>query len=71
MLKTTLSKTINGQSIVDNTMVASMTATLSEDGNITISKNVYNTEIYNKNKAAVQKDMADFDAAIFKEDTEG
>ena len=70
MLKTTVSKTISGQSIVDNAMVASMTATLSDDGNISISKNVYNTELYNKNKAAVQKDMSDFESEIFKEDAE-
>ncbi len=68
MLKTTVSKTISGTSVIDNAMVASMTATISEEGNISISKNVYNKELYNQNKAAVQKDMADFETEIFKED---
>lgn len=68
MLKTTVSKTISGTSVIDNAMVASMTATISEEGNISISKNVYNKELYNQNKAAVQKDMADFETGIFKED---
>ena len=49
-------------------MAASMSATISEDGNITISKNVYNKDLYNKNKADIQKDMADFETEIFKED---
>lgn len=68
MLKTTVSKTISGTSVIDNAMVASMTATISEEGNISISKNVYNKDFYNQNKAAVQKDMADFETGIFKED---
>lgn len=68
MLKTTVSKTISGTSVIDNAMVASMTATISEEGNISISKNVYNKDLYNQNKAAVQKDMADFEMGIFKED---
>ena len=68
MLKTTVSKTISGTSVIDNAMVASMTATISEEGNISISKNVYNKELYNQNKAVVQKDMADFETGIFKED---
>ena len=68
MLKTTVSKTISGTSVIDNAMVASMTATISEEGSISISKNVYTKELYNQNKAAVQKDMADFETNIFKED---
>lgn len=68
MLRTTVSKTINGQSIIEGAMAASMSATISEDGNITISKNVYNKDLYNKNKADIQKDMADFETEIFKED---
>ena len=68
MLKTTVSKTISGTSVIDNAMVASMTATISEEGSISISKNVYNKELYNQNNAAVQKDMADFETNMFKED---
>ena len=68
MLKTMVSKTISGSSMIENAIVASMTATISEEGNISISKNVYNKELYNQNKAAVQKDMADFETGIFKED---
>ena len=67
-VKDTVSKTISGTSVIDNAMVASMTATISEEGNISISKNVYNKDLYNQNKAAVQKDMADFETGIFKED---
>lgn len=67
MLKTMVSKTISGSSMIENAIVASMTATISEEGNISISKNVYNKELYNQNKAAVQKDMADFETEIFKE----
>lgn len=67
MLKTMVSKTISGSSMIENAIVASMIATISEEGNISISKNVYNKELYNQNKAAVQKDMADFETEIFKE----
>ena len=68
MLKTMVSKTISGSSMIENAIVASMTATISEEGSISISKNVYNKELYNQNKAAVQKDMADFETEIFKEE---
>lgn len=76
MLKTTVSKTMSGNSVVKTvdgleSVVASMSASIQEDGTISINKYVSNKELYNANKDEVRADMEAFEAAVYKEeDTE-
>ena len=72
MLKTTTSKNLNGTSIVDDgemkgVIVASMYASISEDGNININKTITNKEVYNRHKEEVQKDLRDFETFVYSE----
>ena len=72
MLKTTTSKNFNGTSIVDDgemkgVIVASMYASISEDGNININKTITNKEVYNRHKEEVQKDLRDFEIFVYSE----
>ena len=72
MLKTTTSKNLNGTSIVDDgemkgVIVASMYASISEDGNININKTITNKEVYNHHKEEVQKDLRDFENFVYSE----
>ena len=72
MLKTTTSKNLNGTSIVDDgemkgAIVASMYASISEDGNININKTITNKEVYNRHKEEVQKDLRDFENFVYSE----
>ena len=72
MLKTTTSKNFNGTSIVDDgemkgVIVASMYASISEDGNININKTITNKEEYNRHKEEVQKDLRDFENFVYSE----
>lgn len=72
MLKTTTSKNLNGTSIVDDgemkgVIVASMYASISEDGNININKTITNKEVYNRHKEEVQKDLRDFENFVYSE----
>lgn len=72
MLKTTTSKNFNGTSIVDDgemkgVIVASMYASISEDGNININKTITNKEVYNRHKEEVQKDLRDFENFVYSE----
>ena len=72
MLKTTTSKNLNGTSIVDDgemkgVTVASMYASISEDGNININKTITNKEVYNRHKEEVQKDLRDFENFVYSE----
>lgn len=72
MLKTTTSKNFNGTSTVDDgemkgVIVASMYATISEDGNININKAITNKEVYNRHKEEVQKDLRDFENFVYSE----
>lgn len=72
MLKTTTSKNLNGTSIVDDgemkgVIVASMYASISEDGNININKTITNKEVYNRHKEEVQKDLLDFENFVYSE----
>lgn len=72
MLKTTTSKNFNGTSIVDDgemkgVIVASMYASISEDGNININKTITNKEVYNRHKEEVQKDLQDFENFVYSE----
>lgn len=72
MLKTTTSKNFNGTSIIDDgemkgVIVASMYASISEDGNININKTITNKEVYNRHKEEVQKDLRDFENFVYSE----
>ena len=72
MLKTTTSKNFNGTSIVDDgemkgVIVASMYASISEDGNININKTITNKEVYNRHKEEVHKDLRDFENFVYSE----
>ena len=72
MLKTTTSKNFNGTSIIDDgemkgVIVASMYASISEDGNININKTITNKEVYNRHKEEVQKDLMDFENFVYSE----
>lgn len=72
MLKTTTSKNLNGTSTVDDgemkgVIVASMYASISEDGNININKTITNKEVYNRHKEEVQKDLQDFENFVYSE----
>lgn len=72
MLKTTTSKNFNGTSAVDDgemkgIIVASMYASISEDGNININKTITNKEVYNRHKEEVQKDLRDFENFVYSE----
>ena len=55
MLRTTTSKSFNGTSTINDAsgnpiMVASMYATINEDGNVNINKTITNQDAYKKNK---------------------
>lgn len=70
MLKIKKNVTLNGQSLVqegeNQIMVARMTATLNSDGVLSFNKSIDRPDLYKEHKAAVQKDMADFDTAAYE-----
>ena len=72
MLKTTISKTINGTASVKNAdeeiHVVYMSASINEDGNTNINKNIVNKEMYEANKADIRKDMAAFDTIVYEQE---
>lgn len=73
MLKTRKSITLSGTSQINSevknedsttsntTDVVTMSAYISEDRTINISKNIINTDLYLKNKESCDKDMSDFE----------
>lgn len=70
MLTTKKVITFTGESIVEGTQVAFMSATLTDDDTSTanISKTIINQDLYNANRVAVRKDFTDFDDKVFKEE---
>lgn len=70
MLKIKKNVTLNGQSLVqegeNQIMVARMSATLNSDGVLSFNKSIDRPDLYKEHKAAVQKDMTDFDAAAYE-----
>lgn len=68
MLTTTKKITIEGQSMIDGQQVVYMQGNVSTDGsnNASITKSIYNQDLYNKNKVEVRKDMADFEALVYE-----
>lgn len=67
MLKITKNITLNGVSMIDGAQVVYMTAMISTDGdsNSNVTKSITNKELYEANKAAVRKDMNDFENAVY------
>lgn len=61
---------LNGQSFIqegeNKVMVVSMNATLNSDGILSVSKTTVRPDIYAEHKAAVQKDMKDFEQAAYE-----
>lgn len=68
MLTTTKKITIECQSMIDGQQVVYMQGNISTDGsnNASITKSIYNQDLYNKNKVEVRKDMADFEALVYE-----
>lgn len=66
MLKTTTQKTINGTSVMEESgmQVATMCASVYEDGRVSITKNICDAERYLANKQEVQKDFEDFEKMV-------
>lgn len=71
MLETTKTLTLNGESKVETEgemiVAAFMNATISGNGQITISKSIANTDAYNTNKETVQADMIEFEEKAYEE----
>lgn len=70
MLRTTTSKSFNGTSTINDAsgapiIVASMYATINEDGNVNINKTITNRTVYAANKSEVQKDFDDFENLVY------
>lgn len=66
MLKTTKSITLNGNSEIDGQTVVNLSATIPDSTGVgNISQYIQNAELYEKNKAAVRKDIADFQTAVY------
>ena len=71
MLKTTKSITLNGNSEIDGQPVVNLSATIPDNTGVgNVSQYIQNTELYEKNKAVVRKDIADFQAAVYEVEDE-
>lgn len=68
MLNMTYQKTINGTSTVNNESVAFMSASIQENGAITITKNISNIKLYNENKKEVRADLLAFEQKVNNEE---
>lgn len=67
MLKTTKSITLNGTSEIDGQPVVNLSATIPDNTGVgNISQYVQNTELYDANKAAVRKDIRDFQDLVYE-----
>ena len=66
MLKLTKSITLNGNSEIDGQPVVNLSATIPDNTGVgNINQYIQNAELYEKNKAAVRKDIADFQTAVY------
>lgn len=69
MLKTTITKTISGQSTIDNQLVATMNATIRDDGtHSNINSNIMNSTLYEANKEEVRADIQAFEDLVYAEE---
>lgn len=66
MLKTTKSTTLNGTSLVDNEVAATMYAVINEDGSGNQNVNIVNNVIYENNKKEVRDDIAQFNNFMYE-----
>lgn len=55
---------LNGESIINDTAVVYMSATIRSEGEISIDKSVRDWALYKENKAECNKDYADFEAMV-------
>lgn len=69
MLKTNKTINITGSSMIGNTQVVYMNASLSTDGTTrgNINKNITDDSLYESNKIAVRQDMRDFEDLVYAE----
>lgn len=70
MLKTNVSTTITGQSIITDAegnekQVAYMNATIDKTRSTNINKSIQNIELFNANKTDVLSDFAEFEAFVY------
>ena len=69
MLRTSVSKTVTGTSMVKSgdvdVIVASMSASIHEDGNVNINKTIVNRDLYDANKEDVRADMEAFEELVY------
>lgn len=71
MLKTTKSITLNGNSEIDGQQVVNLSATIPDSTGVgNINQYIQNADLYEKNKAIVRKDIADFQAAVYEVEDE-
>lgn len=69
MLKTTVTKNMTGQSIIDDKVVATMNATIRNDGtHSNINSNIMNTSLYEANKDEVRADIQEFENLVYAEE---
>ena len=72
MLKTTVQKTLSGSSVIktdkEEKVVASMSASIQEDGSISINKYISDKDMYKANKDEVRADMDSFETMVYQED---
>lgn len=66
MLKSTKSVTINGSSLINNEVAATMYAVINEDGSCNQNSNIVNTSLYEANKSEVRDDIATFNDKVYK-----
>ena len=65
-LETRKQITLSGNSAIDGQVVVSLTATIPDDTGVgNINQYVQNTELYEKNKVAVRKDVRDFQDMVY------
>lgn len=72
MLRLNKNITLNATSEVNGVQVAYLSASVSTDGVncANINKSISNQDLYNANKSEVRKDMADFEAEVYKVEDE-
>ena len=65
MLKTSKSININGTSMAGSDLAATMNASISEDGGISLNTYIQNKEVYEANKTEVQSDIEAFNQLVY------
>ncbi len=73
MLRTTKSIMINGTSVIqgdgeEENQVASMSASIDENGKICTSTNIYNQDVFRENRNTVLSDINEFNERVYSEE---